>query len=212
MNDSLQILILFCLRILILRLSPATLNEVFRNIWPILLTLLMQIFDPKKKERIKSKINVHLAGLKLIELLSICNIEEFYLYQWIFIFDYYGVQIDNLSRRNEPEIQTAITPFKFSPYIANCLPPNMQIDYLGNSMYEKGNVKTESSAKVKRRILITQNHLETEFELQAKAHELLAYLVYVNQTRVYVDPEDIESLIQGDFIGMYEFIKIDKGN
>jgi len=44
-NNALIILILFCLRILILRLGAATLNEVFRNIWPILLTLLIQIFD-----------------------------------------------------------------------------------------------------------------------------------------------------------------------
>jgi translation initiation factor 2B subunit (eIF-2B alpha/beta/delta family) len=38
---SLQNLIFFMLRILILRLSPTNLNELFRNIWPILLTLLV---------------------------------------------------------------------------------------------------------------------------------------------------------------------------
>lgn len=46
--------------------------------------------------------------------------------------------------------------------------------------------------------------IETEFELQAKAQELLTYMVYLNQTRVYVDPEDIETLIQNDFIGLSE--------
>ena len=40
-NPSLQILIFFILRVLILRLSPSHLSELFRNIWPILLTLLV---------------------------------------------------------------------------------------------------------------------------------------------------------------------------
>lgn len=40
-HTSLLILILFCLRVLILRLSSHNLNELFRNIWPILLTLLV---------------------------------------------------------------------------------------------------------------------------------------------------------------------------
>jgi hypothetical protein len=48
--------------------------------------------------------------------------------------------------------------------------------------------------------------LETEFELQAKAQELLTYMVFLNQTRVYVEPEDIETLIQNDFIGMSEIL------
>jgi len=30
---------------------------------------------------------VLLAGLKLLELLSICNVDEFNLYQWVFIYD-----------------------------------------------------------------------------------------------------------------------------
>jgi len=40
-HPNLLILILFCIRILILRLSSVTLNNLFRNIWPMLLTLLL---------------------------------------------------------------------------------------------------------------------------------------------------------------------------
>lgn len=40
-HPSLQVLIMFCLRVLILRLSSMNLNELFRSIWPILLTLLV---------------------------------------------------------------------------------------------------------------------------------------------------------------------------
>lgn len=28
-----------------------------------------------------------MAALKLLELLSICNVDEFNLYQWVFIYD-----------------------------------------------------------------------------------------------------------------------------
>jgi len=44
-HSSLLILILFCLRILILRLSQSNLNDLFKQIWPMLLTLLIQIYS-----------------------------------------------------------------------------------------------------------------------------------------------------------------------
>jgi hypothetical protein len=50
-NPALIILILFCLRILVLRLSQQRLTELFRNIWPILITLLMQIFEKSDKDK-----------------------------------------------------------------------------------------------------------------------------------------------------------------
>jgi hypothetical protein len=42
-NRSMLILIFFILRVLILRLSPSHLSELFRNIWPILLTLMVDL-------------------------------------------------------------------------------------------------------------------------------------------------------------------------
>lgn len=77
--------ILFSMRVLILRLSLATLNEVLRKIWPTLITLMMTIFA--KTHESKGNLKVMLEALKLLELISIKNIEEFYLYQWIFIYD-----------------------------------------------------------------------------------------------------------------------------
>jgi hypothetical protein len=66
-------------------LSLNTLNEVFRKIWPTLITLIMGIFAKAKES--KGNLKVMLEALKLLELISIKNIEEFYLYQWIFIYD-----------------------------------------------------------------------------------------------------------------------------
>lgn len=47
MHAALLILILFSVRILILRLSEHTLDQLFTDIWPMLLALLMQTFSKK---------------------------------------------------------------------------------------------------------------------------------------------------------------------
>lgn len=64
-SPALLILILFCIRILFMRLSTISLNKLFRSVWPSLITLLIQIF---KKEKAAKNINLQLAALKVIEL------------------------------------------------------------------------------------------------------------------------------------------------
>jgi len=90
-DPGLLILVLFCLRILIVRLSKSSLDALFRQIWPILLTLLIQIFNKKNSE---NNPNLILSALKLIEVIQICDIEEFYINQWIFLFDYFGLNFE----------------------------------------------------------------------------------------------------------------------
>lgn len=92
-HPSLLILILFCVRILILRLSSTQLSELFRNIWPMLLTLLIQIFNKHKEGPANTKVNtpknINLVlagsynyfyqGLKLVEMISLTHQEDFFL-------------------------------------------------------------------------------------------------------------------------------------
>lgn len=78
------ILILFCIRILLMRLSAISLNKLFRSVWPSLITLLIQIF---KKDRTPKNINLQLAAMKVIELIHALELEEFMLHKWMFIFD-----------------------------------------------------------------------------------------------------------------------------
>lgn len=102
MHPGLEILILFCVRILILRLSPLQLNELFRNMWPTLLSLLMQIFKNKQ-----ANINLVLAALKLVEMISLMRQDEFFLHQWIFIYDYFGLRLEESDRSG------TISPFLY---------------------------------------------------------------------------------------------------
>lgn len=46
---------------------------------------MMQIFNKNKEGKMSLK--AILEALKLVELISLKNIEEFNLYQWMFIFD-----------------------------------------------------------------------------------------------------------------------------
>lgn len=122
--------ILFSIRVLILRLSLATLNEVFRTIWPILITLIMQIFSKPKAD--KSSLKMVLEALKLIELISIKNIEEFYLYQWIFVYDCtpgspdFGIGfVQSEDKKNLPNTSA----FAFNASISRILPKDSYVQF-----------------------------------------------------------------------------------
>jgi len=64
----------------------------------MILAFLMQIFSKNLvKVEIANEIsknpNLILAALKLIEMISINNLTEFAHHQWIFIYDYFGINI-----------------------------------------------------------------------------------------------------------------------
>lgn len=137
-HPAIIVLIIFCIRILILRLSAQSLNYVFRRIWPSLISMLIVIFN-RKGQQIKNP-NVLLAGLKLIELFSVLQLEEFYFYQWIFAFDYFGITIDMKAQTDVVvgigEQVHIVTPFDFKPYISYQF-PNVQSFYVNynNQLY-----------------------------------------------------------------------------
>ena len=75
------------MRILFLSLTTKALNTLFKTLWPMILSLLMTIFNLKKENEDPKILNLTLSALKLIELISFLQLEEFYLHQWIFVFD-----------------------------------------------------------------------------------------------------------------------------
>jgi hypothetical protein len=64
---------------LILKLSEISLNQLFIDIWPMILALLMQIFSKQYvKVNLQNEVsrnpNLLLASLKLIEMISLTNL------------------------------------------------------------------------------------------------------------------------------------------
>eukprot|EP01016_Furgasonia_blochmanni_P038515 TRINITY_DN4669_c0_g1_i1.p1 TRINITY_DN4669_c0_g1~~TRINITY_DN4669_c0_g1_i1.p1 ORF type:complete len:646 (+),score=181.01 TRINITY_DN4669_c0_g1_i1:128-1939(+) len=207
---ALLILILFCIRILILRLSSITLAELFRSIWPMLLTLLIQIFNRKNTNK---NPNLILAGLKLIELISVIGLEEFYIHQWIFVFDYFGLKMESIVPTNsannfnyydansKPGDKTNYSPFEFQPYISNTIPEDFKINYKNTQ-----NEVQKEYAKRKRGIIMTQTSVEDEIEIKNKALALCQYMMSNNEFRSVVDSSEVENLIEGDFISLDDYI------
>lgn len=203
-HPSLLILILFCVRILILRLSPSTLNDLFRHIWPILLTLLMQIFNKKNTQNYP---NLILAALKLIELMTVIQLEEFYINQWVFLFDYFGLTLEpTYSNSNPPPsdydaTNNKVSGFIYQPYVTNCIQDNLKINYKTKQIDVQKDCK-----KMDRKIVMTMTNVDDEVEIKAKALFLCQYLIQQNEFRTQVDPQQIESLIEGDFISLDDYI------
>ena len=123
----------------------------------------IDVFEKKhvgQQPKTKTEISILLAALKLLELLSICNVDEFNLYQWVFIYDYFGVSIDMVNQKKlDKELKGVAYPLKFQPYLYNTLPDGLRIDYLG-SAFDKDVYQSDSSKKEKRRILIIQNNVD----------------------------------------------------
>ena len=97
---------------LLLRLQTTTLTDALRKLWPHLLNELESIFRDKDstsgvlpggkdKAALKEKqdaMNLVFEAIKVIELMSALNIEDFQMNQWIFLVDSYGMHLDNDSQ------------------------------------------------------------------------------------------------------------------
>lgn len=86
-HPNLVIMILFSIRILLLRLSKETLNSLLKSLWPSILFLLEKMILSHKMTKKDEKKKIILAALKLIELISCKDIEEFNLHRWAFLFE-----------------------------------------------------------------------------------------------------------------------------
>eukprot|EP00339_Tiarina_fusa_P002250 CAMPEP_0117019298 /NCGR_PEP_ID=MMETSP0472-20121206/14831_1 /TAXON_ID=693140 ORGANISM="Tiarina fusus, Strain LIS" /NCGR_SAMPLE_ID=MMETSP0472 /ASSEMBLY_ACC=CAM_ASM_000603 /LENGTH=295 /DNA_ID=CAMNT_0004724233 /DNA_START=979 /DNA_END=1866 /DNA_ORIENTATION=+ len=72
-----------CMRVLMLRISPQRLS----SFWPVIICELMRIFG--FGGRIASEANLILSACKFFDLAILTDCEQFKLYEWIFIRDYF---------------------------------------------------------------------------------------------------------------------------
>ena len=95
-NDIKQRLFLFFLtRVMLIRLNFQTLTEALRKLWPHLLNELISVFEVKNEAMDKENTDLTIEAIKLVELLSSLNIEDFQMNQWIFLIDGYGMQLED---------------------------------------------------------------------------------------------------------------------
>ena len=121
-HPYLIILIFFTLRILILRLKQETLNDLLKSMWSSILFLIDEMICSKKDYKQEE---IFIAALKLLEMISYADIDEFNLHRWAFLFDYFGV---DLKKKVSPMSQVE-SPFIFKPVLTHKLSSNTLIDY-----------------------------------------------------------------------------------
>ena len=76
-------------RIIMLRLTSTQLAEALRKLWPHLLAELVSVFDVQPGDKRDYRLTIE--GIKIVELMSQLNIEDFQMNQWMFLFDGYGI-------------------------------------------------------------------------------------------------------------------------
>ncbi len=78
-------------RVLLLRLQTNTLTDALRKLWPHLLSELETIFRNKEMLQGRSQNHLVIEAIKVVELMSALNMEDFQMNQWIFVVDSYGM-------------------------------------------------------------------------------------------------------------------------
>lgn len=165
--------------------------------WPFILFLLEKLIKTKKWQQKSTQNEVTLAAFKLLEIISCLDIDEFNLHKWAFVFEYYGVSLKN---SNMIDQCLASSPFQLNPMLFAMVPKSTIVNYMDDSYKD---VKIRN----KRKILITENRMENSF-LELKVMEFLTYIVMLSSSNLELEKEELESLIQGDFIEFGNFINL----
>jgi hypothetical protein len=188
-NVLLKSEIFLLMRILFLRFSHLGVMKMIKDLWPIIfMELIMNIEDKERNKKVK----LVLESLKFIELLSLANIEEFILYQWIFIIDTFDMQ--NLNYENESSLlYNLMKPDNkiFHPFAFSLL----NLDDLKN----KDEKLLEGKHKSKNELYIRINK-ESMNELQKALKKYFYAIGDMNSYQIYDDYDQVEEVIEKDFI------------
>ena len=87
-----------------LRLGSRKLAEALKRLWPHLQAELVATFEDRNfTEKASDKQNATLTSeaIKVVELMSQLNIDEFQINQWMFMFDGFGVKYINSDEHQE---------------------------------------------------------------------------------------------------------------
>ena len=187
-NNRLEGEIFLIMRILFLRFSHEGVMKMIRDLWPIIFTELIQNIEDENRNKY---INLVAESFKFIELLSLANIEEFSLYEWIFIIDTYNM--DYLDTRKEDSIINRLL-----------MSDNKSFKPLAINILAKGNLEMNDSLLKGKHIGKSELYIRTKkdtFEELFKGVKKFFFSIGdMNSYKVPVNFEQIEQIIEDDFI------------
>ena len=188
-NILLESEIFLMMRILFLRFSHEGVMKMIRDLWPIIfMELIMNIGDEERNKEVK----LVLESLKFIELLSLANIEEFILYQWIFIIDTFD--IENLNIKNENSLIFNLLNKErkiFRPIVVNLLDIK-DLNNIDEKLLE-GNHRSKSELYIR-----IKN--ESKEDLKKAVTKYFYSIGDMNSYKVYINYDQIEEVSEKDFL------------
>lgn len=114
----------------------------------------------------------------------------------------FGLKIDPMGEINDNMHNCEMhSPFTFKPFMTNALPCNRlrckfvpeKMDYPVNGL-------------VKRRLIVKKTYVESEEDLRENALLLMQYMMELNECRCEISKDDIESLIEDEFVSLDDYI------
>ena len=186
-NDLLKEEIFLSLRMIFWRADNNEAMKIFRDLWPIIFTeLITNIMD----KDINRHFYLFLESVKFIELLSLVNIEEFSLYQWIFIIDSYDIK-DLDTENKESLISKLIIDDKnlFKPLL---------LRVIGKKELNSKKYLIKEEIKGKSELYIKTRNFENLID---EIKKLFFSVREFNNYNVSINFEQIEEVILNDFLG-----------
>ena len=185
-NNLLEREIFLIMRMLFLRFSHDGVMQMIRDLWPIIFTELIK----NLLKNLKSAYDflLLLESFKFIELLSLVNIEEFSLYQWIFMLDTFSMK--DLDIKDKESLLNKIL------YNKDKLFKPLSLEIIGNEEIKDKEKLLEGKHKGKSELYINAKDRKT---LRDKIIQFIYSIGDMNSYKVKANYNQIEEIIENDF-------------
>ena len=187
-NSELEREIFLMMRILFLRFSHEGVMKMIKDLWPIIFTELIENIKEKKRNK---QISLVIESFKFIELLSLANVEEFSLYQWIFILDTFNMK--DLDTRNPESLLSEILKKESKVFRPIALDILNKDNLIVNDEIIQGKNKGKSE-------LLVCPVRETLADLQKALKQFFYSIGDMNTYKVELNYDQIEDVIEKDFL------------
>jgi len=189
-DTQLLLPVLFAFRVLMVKSSPAVLEEIWPRLWPHIFAELVPVFRASRGDW-----KLRLEALKVIELLSVLGLEEFQMYQWMFFYDWMRLK---LVPRSEDR-NASFTPLVVGTYLKD-----FTHEWPKGSYHDTQAIPitttTISRDSTRRPLLVTLQSASEEMELETKARALIQSIILSNGERCLPDWDSVHLVLQADFL------------
>jgi hypothetical protein len=187
-NSKLKGEIFLMMRVLFLRFSHEGVMKMIKDLWPIIFTELIENIKDEKKQK---DINLLIECFKFIELLSLVNVEEFSLYQWIFLLDTFDMK--DLDTTNPESLLSDLLKKEskiFRPIALNVISE-------GDMKVDKPMIEGNHTGKSELVVCPKNESLE---DLQNAVKQFFYSIGDMNNYKVEINYKQIEDIIEKDFL------------